>query len=409
MMKYLLMVFVLLGFMGCSVPPRQDVSVVPLPTQMVLKSGSLKWKNNQSLVVAFDSALFENVANQWQGILGGDYGFTVSVAKIGEGAADVSLVYQAMENPERYELEVSSQGVTVKAGTAAAAFYALQTFKQLLPLKAELDGRGVAIRTLSIADEPAFSYRGTHLDVGRHFFTADSIKRFIDILAMHKMNTFHWHLTEDQGWRIEIKKYPRLTEVGSYRPNSVIGRNSGEYDNVPVSGFYTQDEIKDVVRYAAERYITIIPEVDMPGHMLAALAAYPELGCRGKNYEVCRQWGVFDEVLCAGNEKTYSFVFDVLDEVMQLFPSKYIHIGGDECPKAEWVKCPKCQAKIRQLKIKHDGKHSAEEQLQSYFTKTVEKYLNEHGRLLIGWDEIMEGGLSETATVMAWRGANYAF
>lgn len=204
-MKYLLLAFVLLGFMGCGVPPRQDVSIVPLPTQMVLKGGSLKWKNNQSLVVAFDSAMFENVANHWQGMLGGDYGFTASVAKLGEGKADVSLVYQAMENLERYELEVTPQGVTVKAGTPEAAFYALQTFKQLLPLKAELDGRGVAIRTLSIADEPVFSYRGTHLDVGRHFFTADSIKRFIDILAMHKMNTFHWHLTEDQDGALKSR------------------------------------------------------------------------------------------------------------------------------------------------------------------------------------------------------------
>lgn len=408
-MKYLLLAFVLLSFMGCGVPPRQDVSIVPLPTQMVLKGGSLKWKSNQSLVVAFDSALFENVANHWQGMLGRDYGFNASVAKLGEGKADVSLVYQAMENPERYELEVSSQGVTVKAGTAAAAFYALQTFKQLLPLKAELDGRGVVVRALSIADEPVFAYRGTHLDVGRHFFTADSIKRFIDILAMHKMNTFHWHLTEDQGWRIEIKKYPRLTEVGAYRPNTVIGRNTGEFDSIPHGGFYTQEEIKEIVQYAADRYITIIPEIDMPGHMLAALAAYPELGCRGKGYEVARQWGVFDEVLCAGNEKMYTFVYEVLDEVLALFPSKYIHIGGDECPKAEWKKCPKCQAKIRQLKLKDDGVHTAEEQLQSYFTHTVENYLNERGRLLIGWDEIMEGGLSETATVMAWRGINYAF
>ncbi len=408
-MKYLLMLFILVGMMSCGVTPRQDVSVVPLPTKMELKSGSLKWKNNQSLVVAFDTLAFEKVAVQWQDLLNDGYSLSVSVAKAGNGKADVNLVYQSMENAEGYELDVNSQGVTVKAATAAAAFYALQTFKQLLPLKAELNGKGIAVRALSIADEPAFGYRGAHLDVGRHFFSADSVKRYIDILAMHKMNTFHFHLTEDQGWRIEIKKYPRLTEVGSYRPNTVIGRNSGEYDNVPVSGFYTQEEIKEIVQYAADRYITIIPEIDMPGHMLAALAAYPELGCRGKNYEVARTWGVFDDVLCAGNEKTYSFVFDVLDEVLQLFPSKYIHIGGDECPKAEWKKCPKCQAKIRQLKLKGDGVHSAEEQLQSYFTKTVEKYLNERGRLLMGWDEIMEGGLSETATVMAWRGTNYAF
>ncbi len=226
---------------------------------------------------------------------------------------------------------------------------------------------------------------------------------------MHKINTFHWHLTEDQGWRIEIKKYPSLTEIGSYRPRTVIGRNSAEYDNVPVSGYYTQEEIKDIVKYADDRFITIIPEIDMPGHMLAALTAYPELGCRGKNYKVAETWGVFEEVLCAGNEKVYQFVYDVLDEVIQLFPSKYVHIGGDECPKEEWEKCPKCQAKIRELKLKGDGVHTAEQRLQSHFTKEVEKYLNDHDRYLIGWDEIMEGGLSETATVMSWRGASHAY
>jgi hexosaminidase len=273
----------------------------------------------------------------------------------------------------------------------------------------EYNGSELVLPGVSISDRPLFSYRGTHLDVGRHFFSADSIKRFIDILALHKMNTFHWHLTEDQGWRIEIKKYPRLTEIGAFRPNTVIGRNSGEYDTIPHGGYYTQDQIREIVKYAADRYITIIPEIDMPGHMLAALAAYPDLGCSGKGYEVARQWGVFEDVLCLGNEKSYRFVFEVLDEVMDLFPSKYIHIGGDECPKDEWKKCTHCQAQIRELGLKSDEHFTAEQKFQSHFTLQVEQYLKKHGRALIGWDEILEGGISSSATVMAWRSPEYGY
>lgn len=245
-----------------------------------------------------------------------------------------------------------------------------------------------------------------HLDVARHFFSVDEVKRYIDLLAMHKLNVFHWHLTDDQGWRIEIKKYPKLTEVGSIRKHTMVEKNFDQYDNTPYGGYYTQDQIRDIVNYAKERFITIIPEVDLPGHMVAALASYPSLGCTGGPYEVQGMWGVHPDVLCAGKEETYEFVTDVLSEVIELFPSRYIHIGGDECPKDRWKKCPLCQARIRKLGLKTDKEHTAEERLQSYFMTRVEKFLNENDRQIIGWDEILEGGAAPNATVMSWRGTD---
>ena len=242
------------------------------------------------------------------------------------------------------------------------------------------------------------------LDVARHYEPVAFVKKFIDLLAMHNINTFHWHLTEDQGWRIEIKQYPKLTELGSMRKETVIGNNSPEYDGKPHGGFYTQEEVKEIVAYAQDRYITTIPEIDLPGHMMAALTGYPEFGCTGGPYEVATSWGVFDEVLCAGNEGTYTFLENILTEVMELFPAEYIHIGGDEVPKVRWEECPKCQAKIKELGLKSDDKHKKEHYLQSYLTARIEKFLNENGRRLIGWDEILEGELAPNATVMSWQG-----
>ena len=245
-----------------------------------------------------------------------------------------------------------------------------------------------------------------HLDVCRHFFPLEFVKEYIDLLALHNMNTFHWHLTDDQGWRIEIKKYPKLTEIGSMRNRTVIGKaRSGEYDNTPYGGFYTQEQAKEIVKYAQERYITVIPEVDLPGHMLAALAAYPEMGCTGGPYEVCPRWGVFEDVLCIGNEKSMQFLEDVMAEIIDIFPSKYIHIGGDEAPRTRWEKCPKCQARIRTEKLKADKNHTAEDRLQSYCMTRIEKLLNSKGRQIIGWDEILEGDVAPNATVMSWRGS----
>lgn len=303
---------------------------------------------------------------------------------------------------EAYTIEVTKKGITVCSSTDAGKFYAMQTIQQMIPAGAvSVDkAKYAVIPCCAIKDAPAFAYRGTHLDCSRHFFTAEEVKTYIDILAMHKINRFHWHITDDQGWRIEIRKYPQLTEVGAYREQTMVQKNWDEFDGVRYGGFYTQEEVKDIVAYAAERHITVIPEIEIPGHSLGVLAAYPELGCRGDHYEVACKWGVFPEVLCPGKEATFKFWEDVLTEVMELFPSKFIHIGGDECPKSEWQQCPLCQQRIQEEGLANEA------ELQSYVTSRVEAFLNEHGRSIIGWDEILEGGVTPTATVMSWRGVN---
>lgn len=408
-MKHLLISIIFLGLIACNNDSTLKVnSIIPLPEHISGTGETLVFNKQNSLKISYDQVFFKDVAVYFSDFLNTDYQFTSSIDSVGN-EGEVAFVYKAFDNPEAYELTIGSKGIVVQASSAPGAFYAVQSLKQLFPLRKEYNGEMIKLAGVTMHDKPLFSYRGAHLDVARHFFSADSIKRFIDILAMHKLNKFHWHLTEDQGWRVEIKKYPKLTEIGAYRPRTVIGRNSQEYDTIPHGGFYTQDEIREIVQYAAERYITVIPEIDMPGHMMAALAAYPELGCHNKKVEVAQKWGVFEDVLCGGDEKVYDFVFNVLDEVMELFPSKYIHIGGDECPKDEWEKCATCQAKIKQLGLKSDEQHTAEQKLQSYFSQRVESYLNENGRLLVGWDEISEGGISKTATLMAWRSPEYGY
>ena len=311
---------------------------------------------------------------------------------------------------EGYKLLVTKNGAEIHASQFAGFFYAIQTIKELLP--AAIYGNTTAadadwtLPCLTIEDAPRFAYRGMSFDVSRHFFDLDEVKRYIDIMAVHKLNTLHWHLTDDQGWRIEIKKYPLLTEVGGTRKGTMIKKEWGSNDGIPHGGFYTQEQIREVVEYAAAHAITVIPEIDLPGHMLAALTAYPQLGCTGGPYQVWDRWGVADDVLCIGKEKTFEFIEDVLTEVMELFPSKYIHIGGDECPKVRWEKCPHCQARIKALGLKGDDKFSAEQYLQSYVTKRVEKFLADHGRRVIGWDEILEGEISPTAVIMSWRGSS---
>ena len=324
-------------------------------------------------------------------------------------ASGIRFVTDESLPAEGYELNVDGEGIEVRASQFPGFLYALQSLGQLLP--AAVYGTEPApdaaweVPCVKIADAPRFAYRGMHLDVARHFFSVDEVKRYIDVMAIHKLNTLHWHLTDDQGWRIEIKRYPELTAVGSIRKATVVRKEWGTYDGTPYGGFYTQDEIRDVVKYAADRGITVIPEIDLPGHMLAALTAYPELGCTGGPYEVWGRWGVADDVLCPGREKTFEFLEGVLTEVMELFPSEYIHIGGDECPKVRWEKCPRCQAKIRQLGLKDDGEHTAEHYLQSYVTDRIGKFLAQHGRRIIGWDEILEGRAPSDAVVMSWRGS----
>jgi hexosaminidase len=298
-----------------------------------------------------------------------------------------------------YELQIDSTIIKITSVNKAATFYAIQTLIQLLPFQKTTNQ--VFLPCLQIKDAPRFEWRGMHLDVCRHFFPTNFIKKYIDFLAMYKMNVFHWHLTEDQGWRIAIRKYPKLTEIGSIRNGSMVGPYADHrIDSVRYGGYYSQEEIKEIVKYAKQRHITVVPEIEMPGHSLAALAAYPELSCTGGPFEVAKEWGVFDDVYCAGNEETFKFLENVLDEVCELFPGKYIHIGGDECPKTRWKECGKCQKRIKDNNLKD------EHELQSYFIQRMEKYLNSKGKQIIGWDEILEGGLAPNATVMSWRGTD---
>lgn len=326
--------------------------------------------------------------------------FAVEAGTTGDQAIILGLGLES-ENSESYRLKVAKNNVTITAPTEAGVFYGIQSLRKSLPVA---KGADVSLPAVEINDYPRFGYRGAHFDVSRHFFKVDEVKKYIDMLALHNMNRLHWHLSDDQGWRIEIKGYPKLTEIGSQRKETVIGRNSGKYDGTPYGGFYTQEEAKEIVAYAAERYITVIPEIDLPGHMQAALSAYPELGCTGGPYDVWPMWGVSDDVLCAGEDAVLQFIDGVFKEIIEIFPSKLIHVGGDECPKTKWVTCPKCQARIKQLGLKSDDKHTKEEKLQSFIINHAEKYLNEHGRQIIGWDEILEGGLAPNATVMSWRG-----
>jgi len=304
-----------------------------------------------------------------------------------------SLIQLKIENgmrpAEAYRIEMTPKSITLIAGNGNGLFYGIQSLLQLMPI--ETKAKNISIKCLHIKDEPRFAWRGMHLDVCRHFFPVEFVKKYIDVLAMYKLNTFHWHLTEDQGWRIEIKKYPKLTEIGSMRKETMG-------DGKPYGGFYTQDQIKEVVEYARKKYINVVPEIEMPGHALAALASYPEFSCTGGPFEVGTVWGVIDDVFCAGNDRTFEFLQDVLTEVMDMFPSQIIHIGGDECPKKRWKACEKCQRRIKDLGLKD------EYQLQSYFIQRIEKFVNSKGRKIIGWDEILEGGLAPNAAVMSWRG-----
>jgi hexosaminidase len=303
---------------------------------------------------------------------------------------------------ESYQLQVTPEGIVVRAAEPAGIFYALQTLRQLFPADIErsqkVRGHEWTIPAVLIEDKPRFKWRGMMLDTARHMYPVEFIKRFIDILALHKLNVFHWHLTDDQGWRIEIKKYPKLTEVGSHREASPLPAEPEKSDGKPYGGFYSQEQIRDVVSYAAGRFVTVVPEIDMPGHSMAALAGYPELGCLGGPYTVPTRWGVKKDVYCAGNERVYAFLEDVLAEVLDLFPGQVIHIGGDEVPKDRWEQCPQCQALIKRQGLKD------EDELQSYFVQRIGRFLKSRGRELIGWDEILEGGLPPEAMVMSWRG-----
>ena len=398
MKKYIgvcLLLFVQYGF--------AQLNITPMPVSVKTAKGNFSIDRNTVFVLKGGglekSVYFLNHYLQQYA------GFSLKTSYKHTGANAITLNFERMDNniPGAYKMNIDSKGIYIAGDKVSGVFHGIQTLIQLLPVdSSHANGKttvSLPVPYVAITDYPRFAYRGMHLDVGRHLYPLDFIKKYIDYLAYYKYNYFHWHLTEDQGWRIEIKKYPLLTQVGSCRERTLVGRyGSNTYDSTKYCGFYTQDQIKEIVQYAADRYITIIPEIEMPGHSTAALASYPYLGCTKGPYKVMDTWGVLDDVYCAGNDSTFTFLQNVLDEVIKLFPSEYIHIGGDECPKERWKTCPLCQKRIKDEHLKD------EHALQSYFIQRIEKYLNKKGRRIIGWDEILEGGLAPNATVMSWRG-----
>lgn len=372
--------------------PGAEPSIVPRPAALELLDGQFSLSAAVPIVIDRDDPQVRLVAGALSDALRTVTGQApeIRTAAPATGTVAVRLVQtpgDAALGPEGYELTIRPEGISLRASEPRGLFWGVQTIRQLLP-PSEGGAAPTALPALRIVDRPRYAWRGMHLDVCRHMFPVAFVKRYIDLMALHKMNTFHWHLTEDQGWRIEIKKYPKLTEIAAWRLEQ--GRKYG--------GFYTQAQVREVVAYAAARFITVVPEIEMPGHSRAALAAYPELSCTGGPFEVATTWGVFEDVFCAGNEATFTFLEDVLAEVIDLFPGPYLHIGGDECPKARWKACPKCQARIQAEGL------ADEDELQSYFIKRIATWLDARGKRLVGWDEILEGGLAPSATVMSWRG-----
>ncbi len=403
-MKKITILLSALAVLACAKPQPQAFHVIPMPAELSINEGFFPVKG---AAVAIDENIDEASKAAVQRFVTALETATGASCKQGDGGFRIIL------NPnlaaEQYSIDIRPDGVNVEASALNGFVYACETLKQMLPpaiygsQKAKADW---VLPCASILDQPRFGYRGMHLDPCRHFWSIEETKKYLDVMTAYKLNRFHWHLTEDQGWRMEVKKYPKLTEIGAWRNGTCIGKDWSSNDGIRHGGFYTQDEMREIVAYAAERGITVIPEIDLPGHMIAALASYPELGCTGGPYEVWTRWGVASDILCAGNEQVYTFLEDVLTELMDIFPSEYIHIGGDECFNEQtgipWDHCPKCAAKMKELGIKPGP--AAKHYLQNYVTARVQDFLNAHGRKIIGWDEILEGDLAEGATVMSWRG-----
>ena len=417
MRKIINIIALALLFASCSLKAKDaetTINVIPYPQSVKVEKGFFKGAGaNVNCDQAIDpqsQTVIKEFADKISFVSGRICSFATSVGleKSASSVKGFLFLKDSSLADEEYSISINKRGCVVKASSFNGFLYAVQTLKQLTSVKvfgSEPDpAEKFLFPCVEIKDKPRFAYRGMHLDCSRHFFSVEEVKRYLDIMAVYKLNRFHWHLTDDQGWRVEIKKYPKLTEIGAFRNGTVIKKDWGSNDGIRYGGYYTQDQMKDIVAYAAGLGITVIPEIDLPGHMMGVLAAYPELGCTGGPYEVWTRWGVSEQVLCPGKEAMFSFLEDVFTELMDIFPSEYIHIGGDECPKTEWEKCPACQARIKQLGIKADGQHSAEQFLQSYVTARVQKFLNDHGRRIIGWDEVLEGELAEGATVMSWRG-----
>ena len=416
-----LLMFVALAGNFMATAQRADYNVIPLPKEV--ETDSVKsFVLRDGMGVYFDASDAEMIRNaqflcEWVEEM---TGIKLALAPQDKKAAirmtighpDDKKLKKGEEAPElteqqkeAYVITVGKTGVDIQARYPVGLYRGAQTLRKSLPVVKNAEQ--VELPYALIKDEPRFEYRGVLLDCGRHFFSVDVIKKFIDVMALHGSNQFHWHLTEDQGWRFEVKAYPSLAPLGSVREETQVGTvNAGIFDGTPYGGYYTQEDCREVVRYAAERYINVVPEIDLPGHTQSALHVFPHLGCTGKPMPVRTYWGVSREILCGGNPETMTFLKTVLGELCEVFPSKYIHIGGDEVPKDRWNKCEKCQAKIKELGIKGDPGHRfhAEHQLQSYINKEVEEFLAERGRSIIGWDEILEGGLSGNSIIMSWRG-----
>ena len=373
---------------------NEGINIIPMPQSLVQQQGAFRLSGSTSLGAASPEA--KTIAEFFAAKMRTATGYDITVGE--SGNITLKLDESLDVNDEGYQLDVTGDAVNVTAKTPQGLFYGMQTFMQLLPAEIEsaqkVSGIAWTAQAVSIKDEPRFGYRGIMLDPCRHFMPAENVKKFIDVLSLFKINRLHWHLTDDQGWRIEIKKYPKLTEIGSKRV---------EGEGTEHSGYYTQEEIKDIVKYAADHFITVVPELELPGHEMAAIAAYPELSCKGEAGTPRVIWGVEDIVMCPGKEDMFKFLEDVIDEMVPLFPSEYFHIGGDECPKTSWKNCPLCQQRIRKEGLTADKNHSAEEKLQSYVIQRMEKYLATKGKKIIGWDEILEGGISEDCIVMNWR------
>ena len=413
MKVYKLLLLIAICIINVNISAQQaDYNIIPLPLQIETDSShAFVLKDNMTVLIQKNNKEIKRTASFLCQYVNEMTGINLNIVENPKYKADIVFDktrkhHLPGDKPDienaSYRIKVDNGGIRIEAPSEEGLFRAVQTIRKSLPV-VEGKADSILFPYVRINDKPRFAYRGVHLDSSRHFWTVQTIKRYIDMLALHGCNQFHWHLTDDQGWRFEVKALPELAKKGSIRQQTVLGRNSGVFDGQPYGGYYTQEDCREIVRYAQERYINVIPEIDLPGHMQAALHVYPHLGCTGGPYPVWQIWGVSDDVLCAGNPETMDFLKTVLGEICNVFPSRLIHIGGDECPKGRWRACPKCQAKARELKIV-EGKHTVENQLQSYINREIEAFLQTRGRNIIGWDETLEGGLTENATVMSWRG-----
>lgn len=390
--------FCMCAVAGASAQSCADYAVVPLP-QTIEQAAGDAFVLTSGVTVSFPAANedMRRNADFLVRYVAEATGINLTIASRKQSDGIRLVIDKNIKGDEAYTLKVNAKGIIIAGSTARGVFYGIQTLRKSLPTGAHST---VDMPAVNITDSPRFVHRGMMLDCARHFFNLDFVKRYIDLIAMHNMNVFHWHLSDDQGWRIEIKKYPDLVNIGSKRTGTTIGFNTMLDDSIPYGGYYTQEQAREIVEYARQRYITVIPEIDMPGHMLAAMTAYPHLGCTGGPYEVAHRWGVSEEVLCLGNEKVYGFCEDVLDEIMDIFPSKRIHIGGDETPTVSWEHCPECR------KVAEDNNLTFNK-LQGFFTERIEKYVNSKGRTIVGWDELLDGTVTQSATIQSWRDAEH--